>query len=130
MEAKIKKLLDRLVEIENLMGQGDTIFDKDLFKKLSQEHSYLTQIKDAWDYLSKLNKELIENKNLLISEKDPELVEVIKEEIAHLDREIVLTDKRLKNLIVPPDPNDDRNIILEIRAGTGEKKLRFLWPIA
>lgn len=119
MEAKLKKLLDRFVEIENILGQGETFQDKNLFKKLSQEHSYLTQIKDAWEYLSKINKELVENKNLLLSERDPELIEIIKEEIAHLEKEGGLTDKRLKNLIVPPDPNDDRNIILEIRAGTG-----------
>jgi peptide chain release factor 1 len=77
------------------------------------------QIREAWDYLIKINKELIENKSLLVSEKDPELIEVIREEIQHLEREIGITDKRLKNLIVPPDPNDNRNIILEIRAGTG-----------
>ena len=119
MEAKLKKLLERFVEVENTLGQNETFLDKDLFKKLSQEHSYLTQIKDAWDYLAKINKELIEIKILVVSEKDPELIEVIKEEIAHLESEINLTDKHLKNLIVPPDPNDNRNIILEIRAGTG-----------
>lgn len=119
MEAKLKKLLGRFAEVENLLGQSETFQDKDLFKKLSQEHSYLLKIKEAWDYLSKINKELIENKSLLVSEKDPELVEIVKEEIAHLENEAALTDKKLKNLIVPPDPNDDRNIILEIRAGTG-----------
>ena len=119
MEAKVKKLLDRLVEVENLLGQSETFQDQNLYKELSQEHSYLSKIKDAWDYFTKINLQLIENKNLLVSEKDVELIEVIKEEIAHLENEVILTDKRIKTLLVPPDPNDDRNIILEIRAGTG-----------
>ena len=119
MEAKIKKLLDRFVEVENALGQSEAFQDQKMYRELSQEHSYLSKVKDAWDYFSKVNKQLIENKNLLLSEKDHELIEIIKEEIAHLENESILTDKRIKTLLIPPDPTDDRNVIMEIRAGTG-----------
>jgi peptide chain release factor 1 len=119
MEAKLKKLLDRFKEVESLLAQSETFQDKELFKKLSQEHAYLSKIKEVWEYLTKLQLQLIESKNLLITEKDSELISIIKEEITHLENEIGLSDKRLKTLLVPPDPKDDRNVILEIRAGTG-----------
>ena len=119
MEAKIKKLLDRFKEVENLLGQAETFSDQKLYKELTQEHAYLSRIKDTWEYLTRLSQQLIENKNLLLSEKDPELIEVIKEEIEDLEKEIAISDKKLKTLLVPSDPRDNRNIILEIRAGTG-----------
>lgn len=119
MEAKIKKLLSRFEEVEKLLGQPETFLDKNLYKELSREHSYLLKIRDSWEYYNKINFQLVENKDLLIQEKDPELIEIIKEEIVHLEKELLLADKSMKTLLVPPDPNDDRNIILEIRAGTG-----------
>ena len=119
MEAKIKKLLDRFKEVEDLLGQSETFSDQKLYKELSQEHAYLSRIKETWEYLNRVSSQLIENKNLLVSEKDPELIEIIKEEIENLQREVDLSDKKLRTLLVPPDPTDNRNIILEIRAGTG-----------
>lgn len=119
MQAKLKKLLERFREVENLLGQSDSFLDKELYKKLSQEHSYLSKIKETWEYLTKVTSQLAESENLFLTEKDSELIEIIKEEISHLKNEIALTEKCLRNLLIPPDPNDDRNVILEIRAGTG-----------
>lgn len=119
MQTKVERLLARLNEVESLLGRSDTFLDKNLFKELSQEHSYLLKIKDAWDYYQKVSQQLLENKNLLISEKDPELIEIIKEEIHNLESEMVHSETTIKTLLVPPDPRDNRNIILEIRAGTG-----------
>lgn len=119
MESKTKKLLDRLYEVETLLGQSETLSDQKLYKELSKEHSYLVQVKECWDYYSKVSKQLDESESLLLEEKDLELIEVIKEEIEHLKSERDITQKKLHTLLVPPDPEDDYNIILEIRAGTG-----------
>lgn len=119
MEEKIKKLLERLKEVETFLGRPETFADQKLFKKLSQEHSRLTELKDTWNYYIKTYEQLAESKDLLLSEKDPELIDVIKEDITNLQRELDITKARLEIILVPPDPRDSRNIIMEIRAGTG-----------
>jgi peptide chain release factor 1 len=119
MEEKVKKLLTKLQEVEVKLGDPDTFLDNKLYKQLSQEHSYLIKLKDAHDYFRKVSEQLIENKALLISEEDPELIQVIKEEIDDLEKQVVLSRAALEAILVPPDPRDSRNIILEIRAGTG-----------
>ena len=81
MQSKIKRLLDRFGEVEHLLGQSETLSDQKLYRELSQEHSYLLQIKENWDYFNKVSGQLIENEDLLVGEKDPELIEVIKEKI-------------------------------------------------
>jgi peptide chain release factor 1 len=119
MEEKIKKLLDRLKEVEFLLGKPETFADPKLFKQLSQEHARLTELKDTWNYYLKTYTQIAENKDLLLSEKDPDLIEVIKEDIVNLEKELEITKARLEMILVPPDPRDNRNIIMEIRAGTG-----------
>ncbi|HEU63874.1 MAG TPA: peptide chain release factor 1 [Chlamydiae bacterium] len=119
MEEKVKKLLERLQEVESLLGKPDIFSDQKKYKELSQEHSRLTELKDAWNYFVKTNDELIESKALLLTEKDPELIEVINEEITNLQNELAISKARIETILVPPDPNDSRNIIMEVRAGTG-----------
>jgi peptide chain release factor 1 len=119
MEEKIEKLLLRLKEVEENLGDETVFSNQKLFKQLSQEHSRLNELKDLYEYYKKSQNQLIQNKDLLLSEKDPEMIEVIKEEIIDLQREIEITKSRVQNILVPPDPRDSRNIILEIRAGTG-----------
>ncbi len=119
MESRLKRLLDRFKEVEHLMGLPETMADQPFYKQLAKEHSYLLHIKEVWEYHQKINSQLIENQVLLLSEKDPELIAVIKDEIEHLERQCVIYSKKLENLLVPPDPNDDRSVILELRAGTG-----------
>lgn len=119
MEEKIKKLLERLKEVEKKLGDPNIFADQKLLKELSQEHARLNQLKDTWNYYLKTNQQLAENKELLISEKDPALIEVIKEDIENLQKELTASRARLEIILVPPDPRDSRNVIMEIRAGTG-----------
>jgi len=119
MEEKIKKLLERLKEVETLLGNPDIFADQKLYKELSLEHSRLNELRDTWNYYLKTNQQLIQSKDLLISEKDTELIEVIKEDITNLQNELDIVKARLEIILVPPDPRDSRNVIMEIRAGTG-----------
>lgn len=119
METKVSKLLDRLKEVEQALGQPDLILDQKLYRSLTQEYSHLSQVKNTYDHLLRVRKELVENKELLLFEKDPAMAEIIKEEITALGIEEKRLYSELENLIIPPDPRDSRNIILEIRAGTG-----------
>ncbi len=119
MEAKVQELLERLPGVEEALGQPDVFDDQKRYKALSQEHSYLTSVKEIWGELQVARKELVENKELLKTERDEEFREVLEEEIASLEARLPQLEENLQTLLVPPDPNDNRNTIVEVRAGTG-----------
>lgn len=119
MQEQVTKLLERLFEVEELLGRSDVLTDQKRYKELAQEHAYLFQIKECADRRASLLKQLLENQLLLKSEKDPEFLEVIREEVASLEAKITSLDSQIEILLVPPDPRDHRNVILEVRAGTG-----------
>ncbi|MBP9842293.1 MAG: peptide chain release factor 1 [Simkaniaceae bacterium] len=119
MKDKIEKLLTRLVEIEQELGNPATVQDQDKYKGLTREHSYLSELKEAYSELVLAETSLAENQKLAQTETDPEFLKMIKEEIALLDAKIPLLDSKVHDLLVPPDPNDDANVIVELRAGTG-----------
>ena len=119
MEEKVSKLLGRLSEVEELLQKPDTLSDQTLYRSLSKEYSCLAELKEAWDQYLKIKEEFDENQALLKDEKDPEIIEMIREEASDLQRELLLVQRRLETLLSPPDPRDSQNIILEIRAGTG-----------
>lgn len=119
MKERIAKLIERFSEVEELLGKPETLSNQDLYKELTQEHSYLSQVKDAWLHLEKVERQLVEDKELIKTESDEELIEMLREEIESLDKEIVSARNKVETLLVPPDPNDSRNTIVEVRAGTG-----------
>lgn len=119
MKDKVQRLLARLAEVEELLGHPETLFDQKLYRELTQEHSQLSELKEAWDEFQSAQKELDQDRILLASEQDPEMVVLLKEEIMNLEIDIAALQKQIETLLVPPDPRDSRNIILELRAGTG-----------
>lgn len=119
MQERISKLLSRLEQVEDLLGRSDVLSNQKEYKSLTQEHAYLSEIKEAVTSLETLKKQKDENQELLKIEKDLEFHNIIKEDLDSIEAQIVSTSKRIENLLVPPDPRDSRNIILELRAGTG-----------
>lgn len=119
MEKKIQSLLSRLLELESMLGHPEVFSDQKKYRLLTQEHSYLSEVKLVWDSIKNSEKQLSDNKELLSSEKDPEFIEVLREDNLRLENSIIEFQTRLTTLLVPPDPNDHRNTILELRAGTG-----------
>ncbi len=120
MEQKVQKLLSRLSEVEELLGQSETLADQKKYKSLSQEHAYLSDIKDAWTKLCDLTKRLQEDQRLLSEEtQDTDLIEMVHQEIEDLQPQIAAAQAEVELLLIPPDPRDDANVIMEIRAGTG-----------
>ena len=111
--------MSRFEEVEAALGAPDIHSDQKRFKELSQEHSYLSELKDVYEQLQTRKKDLENSRNLLKEEKDPEFSEVIREEIESLEGEVVSLQAKIETLLVPPDPNDHANVIMEIRAGTG-----------
>jgi len=119
LQEKVAKLLGRLTELEELLGKPDVLSDQTRYRSLTQEHSHLSELKEAWDQYVKIKNQFDENQALLRDEKDPEIIQMVQEETPDLERELQLVKRRLETLLVPPDPRDSQNIILEIRAGTG-----------
>lgn len=119
LQNKIQKLLSRFHEVESKLGQPDVYSDQKLYRALSQEHAYLTEVKNTWEELSRLKQHLDDNREMIQAESDPAFVEVLKEDSAAIEAQIIELEGSLKNLLVPPDPNDSRNTIIELRAGTG-----------
>lgn len=119
MNEKVEKLLGRLREVEDLLGLPETLSDQKQYRLLTQEHAQLSELKEIWEALRSAENQLAENKSLLEKESDPEMLEMLREEIARLEAEREAAQSTVQNLLVPPDPRDSRSIILELRAGTG-----------
>lgn len=119
MEEKVQRLLNRLNALEVLLGQSEVLSQKSVYRQLAQEHSQISELKDIWDKLQTAQKQYDENKALLSSETDPEMIVMLKEEVLRLEVDSAEYRKQIEALLVPPDPRDNRNIIMELRAGTG-----------
>jgi peptide chain release factor 1 len=119
IENKIQQLLSRLSEIEDLLAHSDLFSDQKKYRAITQEHAYLTEINTTWSELSSLNKQREDNRELLKTERDLEFAEVLRDDIVQIDIKHEELLKKLEDILIPPDPNDHRNTIVEIRAGTG-----------
>jgi len=108
----------RYEEIGAQLSSPDVIKNRELFQKLSKEHKDLTEIVATYRAHRKANEELAGSRALM-NGGDKELAEVAAEEAKLLEAEIRGLEERLKILLIPKDPNDDKNVILEIRAGAG-----------
>jgi peptide chain release factor 1 len=113
---KIQDLEIRFQELESLLSDPAVIANQPEFRKLSREHADLAPLIEAFRRYKKVLEELDENKELLA---DPEMKEMAEEEISRLSEEKERLDAEVKILLLPKDPNDSRDVILEIRAGTG-----------
>ena len=117
-EEKVKNLIDRHFKLEKKLSSGH--IDKSKYAEISKEYSDLNEIiKPAKDYLS-FNKEN-EELNIIINDKnsDKELREFANNELENLKKNFFINEKKLKLYLLPKDQADDKNAIIEIRAGTG-----------
>lgn len=119
LEEKIRQRLDRLDEVEALLSTEQVARNVKEFKKLSAEHARLSQLKQTQDILNASRIGIQESQQLLDIETDPEMRQMLKDEIDRLALILPQLEKELIQLLVPPDPDDHRNVILELRAGTG-----------
>lgn len=114
------KLVEKLInDIEQQMEQGAIQGDPSILKKLSKEHGYLLEVRDVAEKQEKLEKQLAEVSQLLKTERDEELLSLVSEEKVDLEASLAKVKQSLQMLCIPPDPDDDRNTIMEIRAGAG-----------
>ncbi len=113
---KIEELERRYQELEALLSDPSVISNQPEFRKLSREHSDLTGLVTAYRRYRKVLGEIEENRELLA---DPDMKEMAEEELKALEAEQTQLEADIQLLLLPKDPNDDKSVILEIRAGTG-----------
>lgn len=119
MERRVRELLDRFEKVEELLGKPEVLANQKEYRELTQEHSYLSEVKEVWEKIAQADRQLQEDEVLLKTESDLELLDLLREEISTLSLSLKQLRARLENLLVPPNPLDSRNVILEVRAGTG-----------
>ncbi len=118
MFRKLKEIEQKYEKFESDLSSPEIIQDQKLFQKVAKEHSQLTPIITAFRKYQAIQEE-IENNRSLLDDADHEFRKLAKEEIEKLKDDLAHFENELKILMLPKDPNDDKNIILEIRAGTG-----------
>lgn len=115
---KLESLVDRHEEISGLLADPDTMADQNKFRSLSQEYAQLEPVVSNFNAYRRTISAL-EDAKLMLDEDDADMREMAKEEINAAEDKIEELELTLQKLLLPKDPNDQRNIYLEIRAGTG-----------
>lgn len=118
MEARLRQVLERADEIADALANPEVARDPDRLRTLGREHTRLAPVVRAADRLKRLREERDQAQELA-SDADPELVALARSDVERLDREIDALAHELEQLLMPRDPHDDRDAIIELRAGTG-----------
>ncbi|MBW2589645.1 MAG: peptide chain release factor 1 [Deltaproteobacteria bacterium] len=118
MFEKLKGVEKRFSEIEELLSDPDIINNREVYQKYVREHAELNKVVTVFRNYNQVRQDLDESAELL-ADGDSDIKDLAKEEIASLTQQKVSLEEDLKKLLIPKDPNDERNVIIEIRAGTG-----------
>jgi peptide chain release factor 1 len=116
---RLSSLLRRYEEVDQLIQDPKLVKDQQKYRETMKEYSFLSDIADADRESETLSSQIADAKTLFQEEKDPDMRELAKEELRELERRLQDVEDRLKFLLIPRDPLDEKNIIMEIRAGTG-----------
>ena len=116
---RLETLEKRYQELETLLGDPEVIKAQDLYTKYRKEHAELSPAVQAFRRYQHLQQELADNQTLLKEETDEEMKDLAREEIQKLKEDTARLEEELRFLLLPQDPYDEKNVLLEIRAGTG-----------
>jgi peptide chain release factor 1 len=119
MFERLDQIEARYEELTNALASPDIVNDSAKYQKTAKAHSEIAPVVEKYREFKDLTRGIAESKALLVDEKDPEMRAYAQEELAKLEPRVSTIEEELKVLLLPKDPNDEKNIILEIRAGTG-----------
>ena len=117
--SKLESIKERWTQVELKLSDPEIMGDMSRFVKLNKEYSELTEIVKAYEVYKNLVANLDSTKEMLQTEKDDEMREIAKEELHSLEDQIPEMEEKIKWMLIPSDPEDEKNAIFEIRAGTG-----------
>ena len=116
---KLEDLVNRYEDVMNELQSPGVTDDQNRFRKLMKEQSDLAPIVEAYAEYKKAKQDIDDSIMMLESESDEEMREMLKEELADAKKKVEELEQTLKILLLPKDPNDDKNVVVEIRAGAG-----------
>src|SRR5262245_108409 len=118
MLERLAEIERRYEELERLVADPAVIANRREYAAVARERAQLEETVEAFRERQRLERDIAEHRELL-QDTDPDIREMARGELPHIEDELVALDARLKTLLLPRDPNDERNTVLEIRAGTG-----------
>lgn len=116
---KLEHLVTRFVEVGTLITDPEVISDMERYVKLNKEYSDLQKIVDVRNEYKSALESVTEAKNILVNESDADLRQLANEELSAVTEKIPQLEERIKLLLIPADPEDAKNVVMEIRGGTG-----------
>ncbi len=116
---KLDAIEKKYKELTDALASPEVISDSAKYQKTAKAHSEVSEIYEKYREYKDLKQGIADSKEMLASETDAELREYAQQELTQLEERIAKTEEELKLLLVPKDPNDEKNVVLEIRAGTG-----------
>lgn len=130
MLQKLENLEAKYNELTELLSTAEIIADQNRFQKYAKAHADLTDIVGVYREYKAALQSIEDAQAMLKDNPDEEFKEMLLAEIAEQEEKLVVLDKELKILLLPKDPNDDKSVIMEIRAGTGgEEAALFAWDL-
>lgn len=131
MKFNLDNLVAEYEELDKKMSNPEIFKDQKKIKEIATKKKALEEAVNLYKEYKILNTALEQNKELLYTEKDEEMRDLIKDEIVNIEEEIPKFEEKLKIALLPKDPNDEKNIIVEVRAWTGwDEAALFAWEIA
>ena len=115
---KLDLLQDRFEELTALLGDAEVISNQPQFRAYSKEYAELEPVYQAFSAFRKVQSDL-EGAQALLKDSDPDMREMAEEEVAEAKEQLIELEATLQRMLLPKDPNDGRNVFLEVRAGTG-----------
>ncbi|HBT84015.1 MAG TPA: peptide chain release factor 1 [Desulfuromonas sp.] len=115
---KLEEVVDRFREVEGLLSNPATTSDQEKYRALTREHADLAEIVEVYGEFKRI-REALEGNRELLRDSDPEMRDMARQEIPELEARQESLTAQLRQLLIPKDPNDAKNVILEVRAGTG-----------
>lgn len=119
MLEKLKALNERFLTVSELISDSKVIADRDRWRDLCREHSELSPIIDEYNKYKEYLNTIDEDKALIELEEDKELLEMLRADLQEAEENAKKSEEEIKILLIPKDPNDEKNVIMEIRGGTG-----------
>jgi peptide chain release factor 1 len=119
MFERLDQIEARYEELTNALASPEIVNDSAKYQKTAKAHSEVAPIVEKYREYKDLTRGIAESKALILDEKDADMRAYAQEELNQLERRVKTVEEELKVLLLPKDPNDEKNIILEIRAGTG-----------
>jgi peptide chain release factor 1 len=119
MFERLNQIESRYDELTLALSSPDIVNDSARYQKTAKAHSEISEVVEKYREYKDLTRGIAESRAMLADEKDPEMLAYAREELDRLESRVATIEQDLKLLLLPKDPNDEKNVILEIRAGTG-----------